>query len=321
MTLLVTGPTGNAGQYIVENLMALDEDVRVLSLPDSMHRVPFRNRLDMVPGSLDDPIALAEAIDGVDVVYHAATIAPPPFRQPEEMRHVNVLGTRRLAEACAGRVRRLVFVSTNNVYLPHPTQPTWPVREGAPRLAHGNPQKSAHGQSMIDAEDAIFEAHARWGLEYCILRPAVICGRGARFLDSMVGGLLRQPETAFVLHAQNGQMQWLHGNDFGKACILAGTMAQAANEIFLLAGNEPVTAFDVLEMLYGIINPNETENPYTETAKQYRTNMCKFDISKAMAQLNWTPEIPVSHCLKEILGRIEFYTSISLNLPKELLDA
>ncbi|MEC8796926.1 MAG: NAD-dependent epimerase/dehydratase family protein, partial [Pseudomonadota bacterium] len=169
MKVLVTGPSGAIGQYVLEVLMTTDHDVRVFALPDSMHRINFRDRIEMVPGQLSDKIALAEAVEGVDIVYHTAVVSPPPAMKPETMDAINVEGTRNLVNACAGRVKRLVMASSNNVYTPHRSSALWPVLDDAPRMAHGNPQQAALGESLIAAEDIVFEAAAKDQIEYAIL--------------------------------------------------------------------------------------------------------------------------------------------------------
>src|SRR5262245_45273603 len=183
MTVLLTGPTGAVGQYVIEQGLVRGLKLRVLALPETMHRVPQRNQLEIIPGDLGNDDAIAEAVRDIDTIFHTAVLSPPPARSIEEMTSVNTHGTRRLLEASAGRIRRFVFVSSVTVYTPHRTPDTWPVRAEAPRLAHGNAQLTAYGQSLIDAEDLVFEASKRYGMEYTIIRPTVVCGRSARFAE------------------------------------------------------------------------------------------------------------------------------------------
>ncbi len=316
MTVLVTGPTGSIGQYLVEQLLVRDEPVRVLALPETLHRVPYRNRVEIIPGSLGDADAVRQATAGIDVVYHAATLMPPPSRDPEQMQLVNVDGTRNLIEACVGTVRRFVFFSTVTVFAPHRTPDTWPVRENAARLAHGNQQLRDYGQTMIDAEDALVDAHARHGLEFCLLRPTVVCGCTARFADTVVLELLRQPDRAEVMNRMWGTMQWVHGSDLGRVGVLAGAHAAVANEIFIVSGDQPITSYDILAELWSIINPSEQWNPYQAMADANNARMQKFDYSKICNALGFKPKVTVRQCLEEILGRIEFYSSAGLDPPK-----
>ena len=314
MTILITGPTGPVGQYVVEQALKADEQVRVLAMPHTLHRLPYRNRIEIVPGSLANDDALAEAVRDVDIVFHTAIVSPPPARAPEELYQVNTLGTRRQLEACAGGISRFVFVGSVNVYTPHVTPDTWPVRDDAARLAHGNDQLVALGQSLIEAEDFVFEAHARYGMEYAVLRPTIVCGRTARFAEMTVRNVMRNPGQAGRIDSMWGTMQWVHGIDVARAALLAARHEAAANECFIVAGTEPVTSFSLLAELWDITNPLE-ENPFAAAAGANTPPFCKFDISKLVELLGFTPEIPLRQCLAELLGRYDFFTAASLNLP------
>ncbi len=88
-------------------------------------------------------------------------------------REINVEGTRRLAEACAGvGVRRLVFVSSVKA-----------VGEGSPvAYTEENPcrPEDAYGVSKMEAEDALAEVSARTVLEVVVLRPPLVYGPGVK---------------------------------------------------------------------------------------------------------------------------------------------
>jgi UDP-glucose 4-epimerase len=316
MSILVTGPTGAIGQYIVEHGLVQDIKFRVLALPETLHRVSYRNQVEIVPGGLEDDDAVAEAVKGVDTIFHTAFLAPPPQRDVEEMRDVNVRGTQRLLEMSAGRVRRFVFVGSVTVYTPHRTPDMWPVRANAPRRAHGNEQLTAYGQTMIDAEDLVFEAHARYGMEYTIIRPTIVCGRSARFAEMVISTLMRDPNAAEGLDALWGTMQWVHGVDVARATLAAAQSPNCKNEVFILAGTEPVTSHTLLSLLWDITKRGE-ENPFRAPAEANRPPLCKFDISKIQTAIGWKPLVPLRQCLEEILGRYEFYSSTSLGMPKQ----
>lgn len=319
MKVLLTGPTGAVGQYILEVLMTTGYDVRVLSLPDSMHRSNFRDRIDMVPGQLSDRIALEEAVDGVDLVFHAALISPPPARRPEDMWAVNVEGTRNLLEVCANRVQRFVHISSNNVYTPHRSPALWPLQDDALREAHGNPQQVAVGESLIAAEDLIFEAAARGEIDYAILRPTTVAGRKCPFIEQMIISIIQERGDIEIQRRMWDQMQWAHGADIGRAAITVATHEQARNESFLVAGDEPITIYDVQRIIWDIMNVDQEDNPYADIASRNNLGLRKFNCDK-LKTLGWTPQIGVRQCVAEVLGRLEFYSSAAIKMPEYLLD-
>lgn len=318
--VLVTGPTGPAGQYILERLMTTSHDVRVLALPDSMHRMNFRDRIEIVPGHLEDPVSLREALENVEIVFHAALVGAKPGLTPERQMEINGAGTAALAEAAAGRVSRFVLVSSNNVYTPHRSPAVWPLRDDALRMAHGNPPQVALGESLIAAEDAVFEATERGAFEHVILRPTVIAGRSANFIDNMVIGILKETGNLELQRRMWDIMQWTHGTDLARAALLTAEAPEAANQCFLVAGESPITIYDVQSLLWDILNVGRDGNPHAEIAAINNLGLPKFDPARLRA-LGWAPEVSVRQCLIEVVGRLEFHSSASLRLPPHMVDS
>lgn len=318
--VLVTGPTGPSGQYVLERLMTTGHDVRVLALPDSMHRMNFRDRIEIVPGHLHDADALNEAVDGVEIVFHCALLGPRQGLTPERQMEINGRGTERLVKAAEGRIKRFVLMSSNNVYTPHRPPAVWPLTDDALRMAHGNPPQVALGESLIAAEDAVFEAAARGAFEHATLRPTVIAGRSSNFIDQMITGILQGSANMEMQRRMWDMMQWIHGSDLARAAILVGEAPEAANECFLVAGETPITIYDIQAELWEILNIGRPDNPHREIASRNNIGLPKF-LPARLRGLGWRPQVSVRQCLMEALGRLEFHTSASLRLPPHLVDA
>jgi len=80
-TFLVTGGAGFIGSNIVEALLARGDRVRVLDNLSTGHLenlADFRDQIDFIEGDLVDPDAVAQAVDGVDCVFHQAALASVP---------------------------------------------------------------------------------------------------------------------------------------------------------------------------------------------------------------------------------------------------
>lgn len=318
--VLVTGPTGSSGQYILERLMTTDHTVRVLALPDSMHRMNFRDRIDIVPGHLHDRQSLDEALDGVEIVFHAALISPPPALSPDRMMEINATGTAALVDAAGGRVRRFVLISSNNVFTPHRSPAVWPLRDDALRMAHGNPQQTAMGESLIAAEDIVFDAADRGLFEHCTLRPSVIAGRGGGFIDDIVTSILRGNANLDGLRRMWDIMQWTHGSDLARAALLVAVHENAANQCFTVVGDDPVTIYDIQSLLWELMNIGRPGNEFAEIAALNNLGLPKFEATRLKA-LGWAPQMSLRDCLAECLGRLEFHSSASLRMPPHMLDS
>lgn len=318
MRILVTGPTGAIGQYVLEALMQTDHEVRVLSLPDSMHRINYRDRIEIVMGELSDPIAMAEAVDGIDIIYHCALVGPPPAKSAKHMMHVNADGTQNLIDHAIGKVKRFVLCTSSVVYTPHEKPWQWPVTDEAHREPFGGAQQIAHSESLMAAEDAVTRAHLTHGLEYAILRPTLVSGRKSHFIEQMVIAVLRQPDGLDTLRQVWDTMQWVHGSDVASAALLAGEHPKAANQRYLVANDEPITIYDVQALTWDIMNVGKTDNPFRDLAARHNLGLRKYHPAKLHA-LGWTARMDVKACISEVLGRLEFYSSAGIKLPPHLI--
>ena len=299
MTALVTGPTGLLGPHVIERLLARGDDVSVLALPGTERLVSRHAGVHVVVGELHDEDAVAQAVDGADVVYHLAQLQPTPERDLRELVRVNVQGTANLLRA-AVKARRFVFTSAVSVYMPAPSA-LWPLREDAPRKAHGGEALRYFGQSKIDAENLIRRFHDEGRFDYTILRPAVIYGPGARFVEQLLDGVLSRSALALARAARLGPMQWLYVTDAADAVVAAGTRPQAANETFNVAGPELVTvprlAATVRELIRpGLRFPFAHEGDGPDGAETPR-----FDTTKAQALLGFRPVVDLREGLRRML--------------------
>lgn len=110
----MTGATGLVGNNVVRLLGDDGFAVRVLVRPGG---TPHDRRLaglrvESVAAALDDDAGLARAVEGADVVVHAAALVHVGRRHLGEMREVNVDGTRRVARAARRAGARLIHVSS-----------------------------------------------------------------------------------------------------------------------------------------------------------------------------------------------------------------
>lgn len=297
--------------------MRTDHDVRVFALPDSMHRINYRDRIDLIPGELADKEAINEALDGVEVVFHTALISPPPAMDYATMAHTNVDGTRNLVDCARGKIRQMVMVSSNNVYVPHRTPNLWPLTDDAPREAHGNPAQQALGETLIAAEDLVYEAHETGAFDYSMLRPTIVTGRKGPFVEQMIIQLIRNPQAVDGLRRMWDTMQWTHGSDIGTAAMLATEHPDLLNKNILVASEEPITAYDVLSQMWEIMNVGRDDNPHAAEALRHNVGLVKFYPERLRAA-GWRPRMTAKDCIREVLGRLEFFASTSLKFPSYL---
>ncbi|MGH7312195.1 MAG: hopanoid-associated sugar epimerase, partial [Candidatus Rokuibacteriota bacterium] len=110
---LVTGGTGFVGANVVRELLRAGATVRVLARPHGDRRGLADLAVDIAEGDLRDPASLRRAATGVATLFHVAADYRLWARDPRELYHTNVEGTRAmLAAAVEAGVRRIVYTST-----------------------------------------------------------------------------------------------------------------------------------------------------------------------------------------------------------------
>jgi dihydroflavonol-4-reductase len=111
---LVTGATGLLGNNIVRDLLARGEQVRILTRELRTTRPLDGLAVERLQGDVREPRVVEEAMQGVDVVIHAAGHVHIGWSQAELHHAVNVEGTRNIAAAARKMHSRLVYVSSVN---------------------------------------------------------------------------------------------------------------------------------------------------------------------------------------------------------------
>jgi nucleoside-diphosphate-sugar epimerase len=131
MKTLVTGGAGFIGSNITRALLERGDDVRVIDDFATGRRQNIDGLdIELVEASIEDPEAVARAVDGVEVVFHQAAL-PSVKRSvddPVRTHSVNATGSLNVLNAArkAG-VRRLVYASSSSAY---GNTPTLPKHEG-----------------------------------------------------------------------------------------------------------------------------------------------------------------------------------------------
>ncbi len=167
---LITGGTGLVGNNLIRLL--LDRGLRVRTLVRSRARSRELDGLpvDRVVGDVTDAAAVRRAVDGSRTVIHAAAMVHVGWRMLDEMRRVNVEGTRIVAEATRTIGARLVQVSSVNAL--GLTDDGSPADEETP---FGNTIECPYVVTKREAERAVLDEVDR-GLDAVIVNPVFMLG-------------------------------------------------------------------------------------------------------------------------------------------------
>lgn len=148
MKILITGGAGFIGSHIAEHYQGIAEEVRVL---DNL-RTGYKKNLDglkvtFIEGSITDRELVAEAVKGVDYIFHMAALVsvPESMAKIRETIDLNVNGLLVvLEEAAKAGVKKVVLASSAAIYGDNPIVPKVETMYPEP--------KSPYGITKLDGE-------------------------------------------------------------------------------------------------------------------------------------------------------------------------
>ena len=131
-TLMITGGTGSFGNTVLKHFLTTDiGQIRIFSRDekkqdDMRHELQARhpdyaNKVKFHVGDVRDPRSIADAIPGVDYIFHAAALKQVPSCEffPMQAVKTNVEGTDNILHAAiAGGVKKVVCLSTDKAAYP-----------------------------------------------------------------------------------------------------------------------------------------------------------------------------------------------------------
>jgi nucleoside-diphosphate-sugar epimerase len=232
-TALITGATGFIGRRLAERLRDLGVAPRLFVRAPERLAQHLRETCDIVVGDLGDPASLAQAVQGVDLVFHCAANVST-WERWDAYDAANVQGVRHLLQAIETRSampRRLVHVSSVDVY----GFPRHPCDEDCPTRATG----FGYGDSKLQGENLVRDYGQRLGLPYTIIRPTNVMGPHSPFIRR-IGDELR---SGLMLTIDGGRADagFLHVDNLVDCLIWASTAECAAGQIYNVSDPEPVT--------------------------------------------------------------------------------
>ncbi len=186
MKVFVTGALGFIGRALLERFRAAGAEVAGIDRQADA-------ALGVVAGDVLEPGSFRDRLRGCDVVFHTAAVVSNVASE-EAFWRVNVLGTRRLLEACAaegaGRFVHLSSVAAYGFDFPDGVDETYPLR----------PNGNHYVDTKIASEQVVLQAHAAAEIACSSVRPADVYGPGSRPwtvlpVEMIRSGLFLLPES------------------------------------------------------------------------------------------------------------------------------
>jgi dihydroflavonol-4-reductase len=229
MTVVVTGAAGHIGATLVRVLLERGEPVRALIHQD--RRALLDLDVETGQGDVRDPDSLHRALDGADLVFHAAGHISLLMSEWPQLHAVNVLGTQNVVQAClACGVDRLVHFSSIHALVQAPLD--LPVDELRPLVGPAHP--IPYDRSKADAERQVFQGLAK-GLDAVILNPTGTIGPYDYRVSHMGHVLLALAQGRLPGLVQGG-FDWVDVRDVAQGAVRAAKVGRTGAR-YLLSGH------------------------------------------------------------------------------------
>jgi len=217
------------GANLVRRLLADGYNVRCLVRDDTAALRGFD--VECVRGDLTDTASLPPAMEGVEVVFHAAALVSLSRSETDLMRRVNVGGTRAVCEAAlAAGVQRLVHVSSIAAYQQEPRH--LPLTEERPLV--GDDSVSIYARTKADAHREVFGMCER-GLNASVVAPTAVVGPHD-YKPSRMGRMLRAMAYGRVPVALRAGFDWVDARDVAEAAVACATCGEPGRD-YIISGH------------------------------------------------------------------------------------
>lgn len=244
---LVIGGFGFLGHRLAEVLFANSCCVSLFS-PENEKEV--NPEIRCFRGSILNYDDLLKACEGIDVVFHVASIIFPYRFMPHQVRKnifsINVEGTENVIHACIqSGVKRLVYTSSNTIVFDHE------IINGDESLPYAAEIKDIYTQTKMIAEKKVLKANGQSGLLTCAIRPGGIYGPGDKLILHRVVQSLKKGYLLFTIGCRKVVGDSVYIDNVVHAHLLAAANlaknSPVAGQAYFISDGEPSNYFEFLK--------------------------------------------------------------------------
>lgn len=220
--ILLTGASGFIGAAFLK--CALSEGLRIRVVTRDLNNWVLHPNLEIIEGDLSSAQDWSRAVEGVNVVVHAAA----EIKSLTLMRIVNVEGpTQLLNAAIRAGVKRWVQLSSVGAY--------GPINSKNVTEEYSDQPVGPYEISKADFDKVLRKSAKNRQIEVCIIRPSNVYGPGMRnqSIRQMIGAIRKR--VFLFVGPPGASANYVHVTDVVQALMLSVEEPQAANQTFIVS--------------------------------------------------------------------------------------
>lgn len=287
MNVLVLGGNGFIGSHLVDELLLSGHSVRVFDRFPEKYRSPLFG-VDYRTGHFGDACSMAEALQGVDIVYHLISTTVPSTSNLNPVADINdnlVATVELLDQMIKMGIKRIIYLSSGGTVYGKPQQV--PIPEDHPLKPI-----CSYGIVKVAIENYLNMYQELFGLQPTIIRPSNpfgprqghegVQGVIATFLAKMMRG---EPITLWG----DGSIvrDYLYVTDLAKLCLLAGESRHVG--VYNAGYGKGASVLNVIDMISNVAGVQPVIN--YQPSRSFDIQEVFLDISKSSVTFNWKPTI------------------------------
>lgn len=291
MKALVLGGNGFIGSHVVDALLMAGHNVRVFDRGSELYRLPLAS-VDYRLGSFSDIPALAEAIEGVEVVYHLISTTVPSTSNLDPVGDIegNLVNTVRLLQLMVQKgVRRIVYLSSGGTV--YGTPEILPIPE-----SHPLKPICSYGVVKIAIEKYLYMFQALHGVQSVVLRASNPYGerQGHSGVQGVIGafiGKLLEGQSIEIWGDGNVVRDFIYVTDLAQLCVLAGEAEVSG--VFNVGSGLGQSINDIISILEEVME--RSIHPVYKPGRIYDVPRVVLDVTRAKKVFGWSSHV----CLEQ----------------------
>ena len=305
-TVLVTGGGGFIGSRLCEMLVQSDANVRAFVRYTSRAEIgllrflepDILKKVEIIRGDLRDFSAVAQALRGVDIVFHLGALISIPYSyvHPVETVQTNLLGTLNILEACRKSGAKLVHTSTSEVY---GTALRVPIDEDHPLQG-----QSPYSASKIGADKLVESYFRSFGLPTVTVRPFNTYGPG-QSTRAVIPTIITQALAGGVVRLGNldAIRDFTYLDDTVEGFLLTAQADTWNGETYNLGSGEEISIGAIAALIFRLMGKQAEIQLEKNRLRPEKSEVLRLisDNRKAKLELGWQPTVGMEEGLQRTI--------------------